>query len=42
MYLDRTTVVALDFETTGQVKGQQNLPWQIGMVKIHKGNVRAE
>ena len=42
MYLDRTTVVALDFETTGQVRGQQNLPWQIGMVKIHKGNVMAE
>ena len=40
--LERAKVVALDFETTGQVKGQLNLPWQIGMVRIIKGKVVPE
>ncbi|MBR4675141.1 MAG: hypothetical protein IKP00_11810 [Victivallales bacterium] len=42
MRLEDAKVVALDFETTGQVKGQQNLPWQIGMVRMRKGKVVSE
>lgn len=30
-------IVAIDFETTGQVQDQLNIPWQIGAVCIMKG-----
>lgn len=32
-------IVAIDFETTGQVKGQLNMPWQIGASCIHAGTL---
>ena len=32
-------IVAIDFETTGSVRGQANLPWQIGMAAIHSGSL---
>ncbi len=35
-------IVAIDFETTGSVRGQANLPWQIGMAAIIGGAVSAD
>ena len=32
-------IVAIDFETTGSVRGQANLPWQIGMAAVHHGRL---
>ena len=32
-------IVAIDFETTGSVRGQANLPWQIGMAAIRQGQL---
>ena len=32
-------IVAIDFETTGSVRGQANLPWQIGMAAVHAGSL---
>ena len=32
-------IVAIDFETTGSVRGQANLPWQIGMAAVHNGRL---
>ncbi len=34
-------IVAIDFETTGAVKGFPNEPWQLGMVTIEDGEVQA-
>lgn len=28
-------IIAIDFETTGQVRGQLDMPWQIGMACLH-------
>ena len=33
---------ALDFETTGTVKGWPNEPWQLGLVKIEDGVILPE
>lgn len=35
-------MVAIDFETTGSVAGQDALPWQIGVVKMRQGKVHVE
>lgn len=37
MLLHETTVVAVDFETTGSVPGYPELPWQIGLVPVRGG-----
>lgn len=34
-------LIALDFETTGTVPGYPDEPWQLGMVAIERGTVRA-
>ena len=35
-------IVAIDFETTGSVRGQANLPWQIGITAVHQGRLLAD
>ncbi len=37
MLLHETTVVAVDFETTGSVPGYSDLPWQVGLVPVRGG-----
>ncbi len=39
MRVPETTIVAIDFETTGAVPGYPDEPWQIGMVQITNGEV---
>lgn len=34
-----SSVVALDFETTGTVAGYPNEPWQLGLVRVNAGEV---
>ncbi|MEG1479421.1 MAG: exonuclease domain-containing protein [Kiritimatiellia bacterium] len=33
------TFTAIDFETTGNVKGYPNLPWQLGVVSLRGGKI---
>ena len=42
MLARESKIIVLDFETTGNVKGYLNLPWQIGMVPLRKGKVVAD
>lgn len=35
-------IVAIDFETTGQVPGQTDMPWQLGAAVLHNGTFRPE
>ena len=42
MLAREATLTAIDFETTGTVKGYPNEPWQIGMVCLHQGKVYIE
>jgi len=37
MLLHETTLVAVDFETTGSVPGYPDQPWQIGLVPVRGG-----
>ena len=37
MLLREAEIVALDFETTGAVKCQESIPWQIGCARIRNG-----
>jgi DNA polymerase III epsilon subunit-like protein len=37
MLLQETTVVAVDFETTGSVPGYPDQPWQVGLVPVRSG-----
>ena len=37
-----TVITALDFETTGAVRGWPVEPWQVGMVRLRHGRVAAE
>ena len=39
MRLQDIEVVAVDFETTGQVRGQLDIPWQIGMARLRQGKL---
>ena len=39
MRLQELEVTALDFETTGQVRGQLDIPWQIGMTRLFQGRL---
>jgi len=42
MLAREAVIVALDFETTGQVRGQLNVPWQIGAAAVACGRLLAE
>ena len=35
-------LVAVDFETTGSVRGHPDQPWQIGLVEVRAGTVAPE
>ena len=37
-----TLITVIDFETTGEVEGFPNQPWQVGMVLFRDGTVRTE
>ena len=39
MKLGEVEIVAIDFETTGSVKCQENIPWQLGCARIRNGRV---
>lgn len=42
MLLREAEIVALDFETTGVVRCQENIPWQIGCARIRNGVLEKE
>ncbi|MBP5640640.1 MAG: 3'-5' exonuclease [Victivallales bacterium] len=35
-------ILAIDFETTGAAKGNENLPWQLGAIRINNGIIEPD